>query len=289
MNNEMKKRIAKINELLKEDGITAVNETMFKNNQKREGVILQGKDYNSCPVVYFSDKIWKKTDQEVVGYLKRYYKEYAKNIDVSSVTSREYVLQHVLPKVYSWHSKPDLKEKGIAFVPLLDMVVVFYVPIEDFVMKGELASYNVTEELLKETDIDLDELYQMADRNAEKECEIFSMQEIMQQMIRQGVISAQEGKPVKQVMLVVSNRSNVNGAGMIASRGALEKIAEILGSRFVILPSSIHELICVPYLMEAEEYISLVRHVNLTYVKPEEKLTDSAYIWDDGELCQYIQ
>lgn len=285
MNNEMEKRIEKVNELLKEDGITAVYQNVFKNNESREGVILQGREYNCCPVVYFSDRFWNKTDQEIAGGLKKYYEEYARDMDISSITSREYVLQHVLPRVYSGDNIPELKERGIAFVPLLDMVVVFYVPLEEAGEEGELSSYNVTDALLKETDTELDELYRMADRNAEKECEISSMREVLQQLTGYS-IPAEEGE---QVMLVVSNHSNINGAGMIASRGALERIAGILGSRFVILPSSVHELICVPCLMEAGEYITLVSQVNAACVKPEEKLTDNAYIWDGGELQQYIQ
>jgi hypothetical protein len=48
-----------------------------------------------------------------------------------------------------------------------------------------------------------------------------------------------------------------------------------------MLPSSIHEVIIIPYIdssMTIEEFSSMVSEINNTQVSPEERLTDKAYL-----------
>lgn len=47
-------------------------------------------------------------------------------------------------------------------------------------------------------------------------------------------------------MYILTNQNKVNGAGVLARDGVLDKIGELLGSDFYVLPSSTHEVILVP-------------------------------------------
>ena len=63
-----------------------------------------------------------------------------------------------------------------------------------------------------------------------------------------------------------------------------------LGNCFAILPSSIHECLCVPFQSESDllTFATMVKEVNDTSVSLEDKLTDSVYIWNDGKLSQFL-
>ena len=73
-----------------------------------------------------------------------------------------------------------------------------------------------------------------------------------------------------------------SGAGVLAYQNFMDQAAEKLGGDFFVLPSSIHEILLIPDNgeMVVEELKSMVHEVNLTQVKPEERLTDSVYHYD---------
>lgn len=60
----------------------------------------------------------------------------------------------------------------------------------------------------------------------------------------------------------------------------LKKISLALGGDFFILPSSVHETICVPYKSADKEILDkMVKEVNQQQVPLEEQLEDHAYIY----------
>ena len=56
--------------------------------------------------------------------------------------------------------------------------------------------------------------------------------------------------------------------------------------QLIILPSSIHEVLLIPYSEEMAEmdFQGMVREVNETSLSEEEILSDSVYIYDGNEL-----
>ena len=88
-----------------------------------------------------------------------------------------------------------------------------------------------------------------------------------------------------EIMFVASNESRCRGAGVIAYPGFLDKASELLGGDFFILPSSIHEVILVKDngQFTSKELSEMVADVNSSIVKPEERLTDSAYRYDSND------
>lgn len=66
-----------------------------------------------------------------------------------------------------------------------------------------------------------------------------------------------------------------------------ERIHELLGGDFYVLPSSVHELI----LLKAEDQdpkqlADLVRSANRSVVKENEILADDLYVCESGRLCR---
>lgn len=83
-------------------------------------------------------------------------------------------------------------------------------------------------------------------------------------------------------LYVLTNQDKTNGAGVLVQDGVLEKIGELIGTNFYILPSSIHEVLIVPDNgnMQLAELEDMVREVNATQVAPEDLLSDKVQYYD---------
>lgn len=83
-------------------------------------------------------------------------------------------------------------------------------------------------------------------------------------------------------LLVVSNRCKMSGASVILYDGMLQRIAKRLGGNFYLLPSSIHEMICMPCrdCHDERELVTMVRQINAESVLEEEVLSDNVYCYD---------
>ncbi len=136
------------------------------------------------------------------------------------------------------------------------------------------AQITITDAFLKEYGITEKQLYRDAIEamTVRKDWQVAGLAEMM-------------GHPgsVSPAMVVTGNRPN--GASNILLPEVQERLTEFFGDRFMILPSSIHELICVPYSETgAKELRELVRRVNRTVVEPEDVMSDNVYVFEKGEI-----
>lgn len=69
------------------------------------------------------------------------------------------------------------------------------------------------------------------------------------------------------------------GASVILYPGFLEETAEKLETDYYLLPSSLHEMILVKDdgSLDPEALAQMVKEINATEVRPEERLRDSVY------------
>ena len=85
--------------------------------------------------------------------------------------------------------------------------------------------------------------------------------------------------------IVVTNEKTVNGAAAILYPGVCSRVQEMLGAEeFYILPSSIHEVICVPKDGNADSLLNTIRHANKTVVLEKDILSDNLYDYDGKEI-----
>lgn len=80
-------------------------------------------------------------------------------------------------------------------------------------------------------------------------------------------------------MYVVKNASGFNGAtGIFVDKNLRADVSEKLGGEFFIIPSSIHETICISAEdMDPEQLEGMIEEVNESHVAPEEVLADHAF------------
>ena len=83
-------------------------------------------------------------------------------------------------------------------------------------------------------------------------------------------------------MYVLSNRLRSYGAACAAYPYVLKMIGQILKKDYYILPSSVHEVVIVPYSDEFDlcELDEMVKEINDTQLDEEDVLSDHAYFVD---------
>ena len=84
-------------------------------------------------------------------------------------------------------------------------------------------------------------------------------------------------------MFVLTNSAKHNGAGVFLYPKVIETISKKLESSIVIIPSSVHEVIVLPYdrvKIEAGAIYQMVKEVNSSVVEEGEILSDNVYYYD---------
>lgn len=81
-------------------------------------------------------------------------------------------------------------------------------------------------------------------------------------------------------MFILTNQKMYNGAGVLFHDGVKEKISELMGGDYYVLPSSIHEVIIVPPQISAADLSEMVHTVNREHVEVEDRLSDQVQFYD---------
>ncbi len=136
-------------------------------------------------------------------------------------------------------------------------------------------------------DLTVDELFSWAEVNTPRlfPATVMSMEEILSDMLPPEIREMYSTEVPKNQggMIVISNDIGVNGATSILYKGVLKNLSsQYSDKRLYILPSSVHEVICMPCNenVSANELREMVTDVNCTQVAEDEVLTDSVYLYD---------
>lgn len=172
-----------------------------------------------------------------------------------------------------------------------DLAAVCYVEL-DSCPEGESMTANVTHAMLNAWGVSFETVLEDARDNMEKKYDYRSMdavmKEIMDNMVKSEMISEEAAEVTLKAgmglpLSVLTNKEKVFGAGMLAVPEVLKKAFGSMPQ--LILPSSVHEAITMPYgIFPVEEAKEIVRVVNVEQVAPEDQLSDSVYIYINGDL-----
>ena len=179
---------------------------------------------------------------------------------------------------YEWNR--NLLEK-IPHEKICDLAVIFY--ILNASVAGEMM-ITVSNTMLKDWGISMEELKEQAFRNCITllpPCFI-SLDELIFGVGKRDMevfpdrLPEQNGVP----FYCLSNKNRTNGAAAILYPGILEKVADLLKSDLVILPSSRHEvLICPLGIKDLKKLRQVVQSVNIEAVNGEDVLSDNVYVF----------
>lgn len=147
-------------------------------------------------------------------------------------------------------------------------------------MKEDDTKYTtkVSNNLLDSANVTEEEAWTCAEENTNAETIIESLAKKMAKLMGMEYSEAMEGETP---FFVLSNQSEVKGASAILNKKVLAEFGKKHHvEKIVVLPSSIHEVLILPYEedIELHEFSTMVREVNATQVNPTERLTDKAYV-----------
>lgn len=184
----------------------------------------------------------------------------------------------------------DRNKELLEYVPhmeFLDLSILFHCLTEK---EKECTGLNLIHNaLFIQWDVSLNQLYEAASKNTQRILgyEIKNMRNVMCEIIKKNPGKYDYGECMAVLessipMYVLSNRSRTEGAACMLYPELIKDFADALGSSLYIIPSSINELLLVPFLNDdAGAYIkSSIKEVNDMNMKPEDILSYSLYCYD---------
>lgn len=173
--------------------------------------------------------------------------------------------------------------KGVPHVNHEDISMIYR-----FVMENDgegISSVLVKNEMLKNYGISAEKLHADAMKNAPElfPTEIRSMQETMAEIL--GIEPEDIPMEGMMPMYVATCNHGIYGAGCIFYPEFMEQAVEKMSGDFFILPSSVHEVILIPDMVDTSfrELEEMVQSINKEQVSPSERLSDSVYHYDSKD------
>ena len=185
----------------------------------------------------------------------------------------------------------DNKERlqGMACQRQGDFALTYYVLLES--SQEAEAGFRVMESMLEQWGVDQDTIHQDALAADEKRGAVLqNMDDVLGIVLygspNQENLLEREGTldmdGWHMPLFLLTSQSGKNGAGMLYQPGMTEKISELLGGDYYVLPSSVHELLVVPAdgTADAKTLESFVQEVNAKEVDIQDRLSDKVQYYD---------
>ena len=248
--------------------------------EKTNGVVKYGitkmNGSNIAPTIYVEE--WYSNDVPVKEAARDIAELIEKNrredFDLTQFTDYEKVKGNLRARLYNKATQADVFRKATGFDGL---IIIPYIDLGDINNDGAKGSVKVTAGLLTQWGATAKEVIDTALKNSKEDISIKSMGAVMKEIFT-GEKVEDENLGINPEMVVLTNEEKMYGA--ITAITAKAKLKKLFPNGYVILPSSVHEVIAVPYQPGTEEMLNgMVCEVNTTEVKPEEVLGNKAYVF----------
>lgn len=230
-------------------------------------------------------------------YLEKWYEEYKEGEDINDIVAEVIRLgtkegnvesldvsffkdyEEVKTKLAYKLINADMNEQLLKEVPhrkFLDLAIVCFCDVS-FTGIGD-ASILIRNEHLKVWGIETEVLIEDAMKNMPElyETKFVNMVEVLKGYMEY----TEDMLDIEFPMWVLTNKRGMYGAGALLYDNQLAQIAEKMQGDFIVLPSSLHEVIITPIFdRDVASLVSMVREINESQVLLEERLADSVYIY----------
>lgn len=236
----------------------------------------------------------------IAGEIVEIFKNHKNDIefDINCFRNFEIIKDNIRCKLINTEKNRSFLE-GVPHIEFLDLSIIFYCLFKETSIYTQ--SCTIQNIHLDLWNIDIEELFNIAKENTVKYCgfQIKSMNQIVGEMLykdfcddnitEENFEEFMEKDEAKTPMYVLTNNQKMFGAVCILYKNILKKFSDILENDFFIIPSSIHEVILIPYQSceDVEKYNEMVQEVNNTSVTEEDRLADHIYLYK-SELNQVI-
>lgn len=200
------------------------------------------------------------------------------NFDVDEFIDFKKVKEKIIYRLVNY----EKNKEQLALLPhrkYLDLAVIFYCQLS----ATDCEQYNILihHDHLKLWNISEDTLFGLASANTPQLLPpLFSdMASIVLSTLGYQAFSADD---LLFPMYILSNKYHTNGAAVILYEDFLNQLSNQFHTDFILLPSSIHEMIAIPYKEEyaSVDFSEMVTQVNETELTDEEVLSNNVYYYD---------
>lgn len=283
---------------------------IIKNNDvELDGLTIMSSDSNISPTIYlneyYEDYLRGVNIGDIVYDIYGVYEQQHKKIDfdLSFFADFNQIKNRIMAKLINYNSNQKLLSE-VPHIRFLDLAIVFYCFIENdtfgnatvLIHTSHMQTWNVTtKELYKHSMANtplvlppiitnmndvirellvsrLQSQYITSDRQDED----FSYDDIADNLLN--II----GEETTSSMYILTNSHKTNGSICMLYKDVLKNFSNEVKSDIIILPSSIHEIILIPYTddLSPEQLNKMVKDVNTSEVDAMDVLSDHIYKYD---------
>lgn len=276
------------------------------NGKELQGIVIQDttKPNNTAPILYLDEYYKNQFDAEETAMMIMgdYEAAITSSIpfDVSEIMDFATVKERLFFRLINREYNEEYLQDKIYFDYAQDLAVVFYVDV------GYGSILTVTRELYDIWGIDGVELCDWAVKNGKREypAELVPITEaiinefsdmqitVMKMQSGNGNLSNEEFKKLMiasqedDVPMYIWRAGKDFGASVLLYNEE-EKVQEQIGKKFYVLPSSVGEVVVLPYMQEysVSDLKEMVADINNTYLHPAQVLSENVYMVNEqGEL-----
>jgi len=275
---------------------------MLQKVPKNNGTLLDGlcitkKEQKVSPTIYLNSYYERYEEgipfNSIVKEILQIYQDNSSvtHLDFSILNDFSQLKEKVVYKLVHTASNQGMLAT-MPSVPYLDLSIVFYL----YLGKNESGQMTalIHNDHMKAWGTTTRELYNLAMDNTPKllPARLRSMAEVMKAIAKEhlgkdyreefidDLLSAHTVSP----LYVLTNSSGICGACTILYPQQLKNFADTIGTDLVILPSSIHEVLLIPYHddISFQELTNMVSHINRAEVPVEDRLSDQVYLYSQS-------
>lgn len=202
--------------------------------------------------------------------------------DMSWLLDYEKAKEHLFIRVCNAEKNKDIINSA-PYKRVEDLIITCHISVNQG-LTG-MASTIVNKGLLKKYDVTEEQLFKDA---MEKAPEVMPVKIDSMQNVISKLCSDEEVPTSDMTMLIVTNKTNTNGAAAIFYSGLMDEISEQIGGDYIVLPSSVNEVIIIPDSGNYKALRKMVEDINESSVDPEERLSDSVYKYDAEHKSFFI-
>lgn len=269
-------------------------EEVVKNNgRKLTGIVFMAERGGPC--VYLDDFYsgYEKGEMEFGETVDEIYHMFTENrdavrgIDLSALLEWETIRGSIHAKLVNAGQNKEMLDT-VPHRIFLDLAVVYYAVVGEFEGQGT-GTVLIRNGQMEQWGQEEDSLYRQAMENMRAEGKPFfrDMETVICGLVLQENVdvSFNEVPQPGTKMFVLSNCRRQFGAAEILDKSTLQMIADKIGDGFIVLPSSVHEVIILPPEDKTEygKLADMVREVNDMEVMKEERLSYHVYVYSGNE------
>ncbi len=212
-------------------------------------------------------------------------------LPIEEFLSQEQIMEKIIFRIINEPANRELlKEVPHISYPELDLSITFYLSLqrdEDSHLtaliynRHQKAWNRSTEELFLAAGSNTPRLFPARIRSLPEAIQDIVKKSPEREMNEESLEEFFDTAPLSPPMYVLSNSSGLNGAGCLLYEGILKDFASCISSDLIILPSSIHEVLIIPYSKDIsfDELAETVFSINQEEVPEEDRLSNHIYFY----------